>query len=173
MRLARRTLEECFGSDRGGTGAIDDWLREEGASFVTLRRGGELRGCIGTIKFHRSLYEDVRSNAEAAAFRDSRFSPLREDELAGVDVEVSVLSPLEAMSVESEEDLLEQLRPNVDGLVIKCEGCRGTFLPQVWRSLPEPVDFVRQIKVKAGLAEDFWSPEMKVWRYVVTSWKED
>jgi AMMECR1 domain-containing protein len=87
-------------------------------------------------------------------------------------IEVSLLSPLEAVGFSSEEELLAQIRPAIDGLVLEYGEYRGTFLPAVWENLPRPADFLRQLKRKAGLETDFWSPEMKVWRVTVDHWSE-
>ncbi len=148
------------------------WLQSEGACFVTLRCHGRLRGCIGTLRAHRSLLEDVETNALAAAFRDPRFSPLQADELNDLVIEISLLSPLERLRCADEADLLRQLRPGVDGLLLECGHHRGTFLPAVWRELREPRRFLRHLKLKAGLAEDFWGPELIVRRYTTQSWSE-
>lgn len=146
---------------------------EPGAAFVTLTLDGRLRGCIGSLTAYRPLLDDVRSNARAAAFRDPRFSPLTREEFARVDVEVSVLTPAEPMSFSSEEHLLAQLIPHVDGLVLEASGRRGTFLPQVWDQLPDPRDFVAHLKRKAGLPETYWGPDVRVSRYRVTKHTDD
>lgn len=152
--------------------ALAAWLREPGASFVTLTRGGELRGCIGTLEAHRPLGVDVRENAIAAAFRDPRFSPLSRAEFDAVCVEVSVLSPSEPLVVANEIEALSRLRPHIDGVVFEYGRYRSTFLPQVWDQLPEPADFLAQLKRKAGLGLDFWSDAVRLSRYTVTKWKE-
>jgi AmmeMemoRadiSam system protein A len=144
-----------------------------GATFVTLRRDGELRGCIGTVEAWRTLADDVRANALAAAFRDPRFSPLRARELAHLAIEVSVLNPSERMPERQEEALAAALRPGVDGVVLECNRHRATFLPQVWAQLPRPQDFLRALKCKAGLGESFWSDEVRVSRYTVEKFTED
>lgn len=148
------------------------WLTEPGASFVTLTRQGELRGCIGTLEAHRPLGVDVRENAVAAAFRDPRFTPLTVAEFEEIRVEVSLLSPSEALVVESEADALAALRPNVDGVVFEYGHYRSTFLPQVWAQLPEPAEFMAHLKRKAGLAADFWADQVRLSRYTVSKWKE-
>lgn len=148
------------------------WLREPGACFVTLTRQGELRGCIGTLEAHRPLAVDVRENAVAAAFRDPRFRPLSRAEFEEIRVEVSLLSPTEALAVASEEHALAALRPGVDGIVFEYRHFRSTFLPQAWEQLPEPADFLAQLKRKAGLPPDFWADAVRLSRYTVTKWKE-
>ena len=142
-------------------------LRVPRATFVTLKRAGGLRGCIGSLEALRPLVEDVNANAFAAAFRDPRFPPVAAIELDGLAVCVSVLSEPEAIAAASELDLLDQLRPGVDGLILQAGHRRATFLPAVWESLPEPRAFLRQLKLKAGLAEDDWSSQTQVWRYAV------
>jgi hypothetical protein len=147
-------------------------LHAPGATFVTLTQRGELRGCIGSLEAWRPLDQDVRSNARAAAFRDPRFMPLGEDEVARTRVEVSLLAPAVPMTFSSEDDAMRQLRPGMDGVILECGMHRGTFLPQVWESLPEPRMFMAHLKQKAGLAADFWSPDVKLFRYEVQKWKE-
>jgi len=137
------------------------------ASFVTLHINQQLRGCIGSLEAHRPLVEDVAENAFAAAFRDPRFAPVSEREFDQLAYHISILSPTEAMTFESENDLLKKLRPGVDGLVLSEQGRRGTFLPSVWEQLPEPRQFLAQLKVKAGFAADYWSDSIRVERYTV------
>lgn len=145
--------------------AFDNILTAPGASFVTLHRHGQLRGCIGCLEAHQALVTDVAQNAFSSAFRDPRFPPLKKEELEGLTLDISVLGKPEAMLFSSEQDLLSQLRPGIDGLILEDDGQRGTFLPTVWESLPQPDDFFRQLKRKAGLPEQHWSEGIKVWRY--------
>ncbi|HKJ77676.1 MAG TPA: AmmeMemoRadiSam system protein A [Gammaproteobacteria bacterium] len=144
-------------------------LRPQRATFVTLERSGELRGCIGSLEAVRPLVEDVAHNAFAAAFSDPRFPPLATSERADLEVSISVLSPPEPMAFESEADLVRQLRPGVDGLILEEKGRRGTFLPAVWSSLPQPHRFFEQLKLKAGLPPDYWSPTVQAARYTTES----
>jgi AmmeMemoRadiSam system protein A len=111
------------------------------------------------------LVVDVADNAFAAAFRDPRFDPLAEWELDGLDLDISVLTPPEPMQFRDEPDLLRQLCPATDGLILEDRGRRGTFLPAVWQSLPEPELFLAELKHKAGLPATYWSPTIKVSRY--------
>lgn len=147
-------------------------LQEPGATFVTLTQHGQLRGCIGSLEAWRPLDQDVRDNARAAAFRDPRFLPLSADELGRTRVEVSLLAVPTELTFRDEQDAIQQLRPGIDGVIFECHGRRGTFLPQVWDNLPERHKFFDHLKLKAGFAPDFWSPEVKLWRYEVTKWKE-
>jgi AmmeMemoRadiSam system protein A len=144
-------------------------LRAKRASFVTLRRNGELRGCIGTLEGDVPLVVGVAENAFKAAFRDPRFSPLAEEDLSEIEIHISVLSLLERVEVSSESDLLAKLRPGVDGVVLQQDLQRGTFLPSVWEDLPDAAQFVRQLKRKAGLPAEHWSDTLEVWRYTAES----
>lgn len=148
------------------------WLDEPGACFVTLQLERRLRGCIGTIEPYRPLGEDTAENARAAAFHDPRFPPLTAAEFPVVELEVSVLSPLEPLAICGESDLLAQLRPGQDGVLLSAGSRRGTFLPQVWEQLPDPRQFLAHLKAKAGLPARAWSPDWQFFRYQVHSWRE-
>lgn len=171
LALARAAIARRFGSDTPEP-AITDTLRQPGAVFVTLTQQGRLRGCIGSLEAWRPLADDVCKNAVAAAFRDPRFPPLAQEELVNTRVEVSLLGTPEAMRFSGEADALAQMRPNIDGIIFECNGRRSTFLPQVWEQLPEPPQFMAHLKQKAGFSPDFWSPDVKLWRYGVDKWKE-
>ena len=147
-------------------------LHQPGATFVTLTRQGELRGCIGSVEAFRPLDQDVRENARAASFRDPRFAPLRAGELFATRVEVSLLTPAEPIRFATEEDAVRQLRQGIDGVILESERHRGTFLPQVWESVTDPWQFMSELKRKAGLAEDFWSKDLRLYRYEVQKWSE-
>jgi len=140
-------------------------LAEQGACFVTLNCDDRLRGCIGTLEAFQSLALDVADNAYSAAFRDPRFSPLTIDEYSRIEIHISVLTPASPVIFQSEQDLIEQLNPQIDGLILSLGHQRGTFLPSVWESLPDPREFLLHLKRKAGLPADFWSDEIKVERY--------
>jgi len=148
-------------------GDYPEKLQALGASFVTLEINQQLRGCIGTLEAYQPLIQDVAQNAYAAAFRDPRFDPLTIEEYPNITKHISILSPSSPMFFTSEDDLLRQIRPNVDGLVLSELGYRGTFLPSVWESLPEPKLFLQHLKLKAGLPENYWSKTLKVSRYTV------
>ncbi len=140
-------------------------LRPHRATFVTLQRQGVLRGCIGHLEPLQPLVVDVAENAFAAAFRDPRFPPLREAESTDLELHISILSPATRLEFSSEQDLIGQLQPGSDGLILEDGSARGTFLPSVWEALPEPKDFFTQLKRKAGLSPSHWSPTLKVYRY--------
>lgn len=142
-------------------------LQEVKATFVTLTIHDALRGCIGTLQAFRPLVEDVAHNAFAAAFHDPRFPRLSRKELDRLHLHISILSTPEPIRYTDEQDLLAQLRPGVDGLILEEGYYRGTFLPQVWDSLPDPKQFLRHLKLKAGLPPDYWSKAIKMQRYSV------
>ena len=138
-------------------------LRERRGSFVTLTKEDRLRGCIGTLEATRPLVEDTARNAFAAAFQDPRFSPLTQDELDLLQIKISILSLNIPIEFASEPELLRQLRPGIDGLIIQQGELRATFLPAVWDSLPNPADFLRELKRKAGITAN--NPPLLAWRY--------
>lgn len=148
------------------------FLADPGATFVTLKVEGELRGCVGSLDPRRPLGEDVRANAQAAAFDDPRFPPLDCADYDALEVEVSVLSESAPIVVASERELHAQLRPGIDGVTLQWGGRRATFLPQVWESLPDPREFLGHLKRKAGLPLDFWSDELAISRYTVEKFTE-
>lgn len=140
------------------------------SSFVTLQLRGSLRGCIGSLQAVHPLARDVALHAFGAAFRDPRFPALATQELQHLDIHISVLSAAVPMQFASELDLLEQLRPGVDGLVLQEGAHRATFLPDVWQNLPDPVQFLSQLKLKAGLSRNHWSSSLTMERYTTESW---
>ncbi len=142
-------------------------LREPGATFVTLKSEGRLRGCVGSLQARRALVEDVARNAFAAAFRDSRFPPLARSELPSLELHISRLTPPTPLPARSREELLGAMLPGVDGLVLEDPPYRATFLPQVWEALPDPRQFLAELCLKAGLAPDHWSETLRWSRYRV------
>ncbi len=174
--IARRELARGLGpspaSDEAEAARGEPWLHEPGAVFVSLHRHGVLRGCVGSLFAHRPLLDDLRDNAVAAATRDSRFPPVEAQELGELEIEVTELCPPEPLTFTSEADALAQLRPGMDGVVLRSGARRATFLPQVWESLPEPETFLAHLKRKAGLAEDFWDDDVQLERYRARKWSE-
>ncbi|MEW5972669.1 MAG: AmmeMemoRadiSam system protein A, partial [Pseudomonadota bacterium] len=139
----------------------------ERACFVTLNLEQRLRGCIGNLQPIQPLVRDVAENAFNAAFRDPRFAPLHPAELDALDIHISILGLPEIIAAGSEQELLGQLRPGRDGLIIEARGRRATFLPSVWAQLPKPADFLMQLRHKAGLPPRGWEEGMRAWRYGV------
>lgn len=140
-------------------------LQEIRATFVTLEIEGQLRGCIGMLEAMYPLVVDIASNAFSAAFRDYRFAPLTESEFSRLEIHLSILTPSEPIPFSTEQDLIRQLRPGIDGLIMQEGGRRGTFLPAVWESLSEPEEFLQHLKLKSGLPKNYWSDTLKVYRY--------
>ena len=152
---------------------LPESLSRDGACFVTLTKHGALRGCIGSLEARRALVLDVRENAVAAAFHDPRFPPVRLEELDDLHVEVSVLSSPQPLSYDGPDDLIAQLRPGVDGVVIERGWNRATFLPQVWEKLPDPRQFLEHLCIKAFLPADAYrSPGLDVYTYQVEKFHE-
>ena len=141
--------------------------------FVTLTRSGQLRGCIGNLTSTDPLVSGVRRNAINAAFHDPRFAPLSASELDEIEIEISILTEPQPIEYHDADDLLNTLRPHVDGVIIRKEAASATFLPQVWEQLPRPQDFLTHLCMKAGLASDAWQhSQLEVSRYGVQYFEE-
>ncbi|TCS60386.1 AmmeMemoRadiSam system protein A [Varunaivibrio sulfuroxidans] len=168
IALAARAI--AYGLDHGVAMAVDPTaypplLAEPGAVFVTLKKKGQLRGCIGSSTAFRPLVQDIADNAFSAAFRDTRFLPMTRAEMADMEISLSLLSPSREMTFHGERDLLTQLRPQIDGLIIDDGVHRALFLPQVWEQLPTPNLFLSHLKAKAGMSEDDLPPDTRAWRF--------
>ncbi|MCP4188514.1 MAG: AmmeMemoRadiSam system protein A [Gammaproteobacteria bacterium] len=168
LDIARRSIESGV---NGGLALkidrnqIDKKLTIESASFVTLTQNDQLRGCMGNLQASEALAQSVANTAYNAAFRDPRFPSLTADELNQTSIDISILSPMEPMSVSSRADLLTQLQAGNDGLMIEDGLRRSTFLPKVWESLQDPEEFISHLMIKAGLPADHWSDTIQVYRY--------
>ncbi|MGD8424947.1 MAG: AmmeMemoRadiSam system protein A [Gammaproteobacteria bacterium] len=176
LRIARESITHGLASQRPLTIAADDLvgaLGEPRATFVTLMQRDMLRGCLGSMEPVRPLAAAVSEAAFGAAFRDSRFPPLRAGELGDTTIHVSVLSDLEPLTAVSEQLLLAQLHAGADGLVLEEGWRRATFLPKVWSQLAEPQAFLRALKQKAGLPPDYWSGSLRFHRYSTHSFSEE
>ncbi len=168
LKIARQSIEHGLQQDRSLPIDSQDFAAElqvRRAVFVTLTIDEALRGCVGTMESSQPLVANVAKYAYSAAFRDPRFPPVTARDLSLLHIEISVLSDLEPMVFESETDLVSQVRAGVDGLLLEEGSYRGTLLPSVWKCLPEPRDFLRQLKRKAGLPSDYWSNQLRLWRY--------
>jgi len=176
LTLARGAIGARLGLSSVASGPSatgnDSWLDRPGATFVTLRLGQDLRGCIGSLMAHRPLRRDVQDNALAAAFQDPRFRPLTVPEFHEMTVEVSVLSAPEPISYSNRAEALAALRPGIDGVVLTAAGRRATFLPQVWDELPDREVFIAHLLRKAGLPAGFWDDSVRLERYTVTAFEE-
>lgn len=174
LQVARQSIKH--GLQKGSklqviTSDYSKELQQHAASFVTLHKYGQLRGCIGALEAYQPLINDIAEHAFAAAFQDPRFSALEENEYDDLDVDISVIGKAEPMIFENEEDLLQQIQPNIDGLIIEFGYNRGTFLPSVWEQLPDKKDFLNHLKMKAGLPTHWWDNTVKISRYETFSFE--
>lgn len=168
LGIARNAISRRLGiSDKKNSDSetLPGELMKKRATFVTLTIGGRLRGCIGMLEACRPLAKDVAENAIAAAFEDPRFPPLTKKEFEKLEIHISILSPSEEIKFYSEADLLRQIRPGVDGLILQEGFRRGTFLPSVWEELPKKELFWAHLKLKAGLPANYWSDTLRIFRY--------
>lgn len=147
--------------------SYDAALQQKRATFVTLHKQHKLRGCIGVLEPIRPLALDVSNNAFSAAFSDHRFPPVTADEITQLHIHISILSTPTPVHFTSEHDLVEQLRPGIDGLIMQEGHHRGTFLPSVWDTVKEKDEFIKHLKNKSGLPENYWSDSITVQRYTV------
>ncbi|MBI5889074.1 MAG: AmmeMemoRadiSam system protein A [Nitrosomonadales bacterium] len=201
LHLARAAIARELGF-RSDDLPRTSWLEQPGATFVTLTLHGRMHGCIGSLEARLPLIDDVRQNAIAAAFEDPRYPPLTREEFADVVIDVALLSTPEEIHFRSEQDALQQLHPGLDGVTLEYDPAatateqadsglleqatvrataesaplgrpnRATFLPHAWADLPEPRDYLAELKTQAGLPEDFWSDDIKLSRYTVKKWHE-
>ena len=160
LRLAREAMERGV---RGEELPLLDLsslplvLREEGSSFVTITSHGQLRGCVGALEAYQPLAEDVRLHAVAAALKDPRFPPVKEEELSGIQIEISRLTCPVPLEYKDPNDLLSKLRPHVDGVILRDDFYhRATFLPQVWEKISSPAGFLDNLCYKMGVEPDLW-----------------
>jgi AmmeMemoRadiSam system protein A len=176
LELARQAIHSAVHGETLPTidmAALPPSLCEPGASFVTLTRLGQLRGCIGALEAVLPLVEDVRQHAIAAALQDFRFPPVQPEELPTLCIEISRLSEPKDVDYESAQDLVEKLRPGIDGVTLKDGVRRATFLPQVWEKLPDPEVFLSHLCQKMGAPPDLWrSGELQVQVYQVEEFHE-
>jgi AmmeMemoRadiSam system protein A len=180
VRLARQTLSGHLSKkipqheiDSLNAALTDPCFSGSCGTFVTLTIDGNLRGCIGNLTSKESMVSGVRRNAVNAAFHDPRFSPLSSSELDRVSIEVSILSEPRPMDYRDAADLLQKLRPHIDGVILRKGIASATFLPQVWEQLPQPQDFLKHLCQKAGLAADAWQhSNLEVSTYQVQYFEE-
>lgn len=177
LHLAREAVESAVKGEElpplDGS-SLSENLREEGTSFVTLTRRGQLRGCIGALEAYQSLAEDVREHAAGAALKDPRFAPVTEVELSEIQIEISRLTRPTPLEYKDAKDLLSKLRPHIDGVILH-DGPhhRATFLPQVWEKLPDPAGFLSNLCYKMGLEPDLWRRKhLEVLTYQVEEFHE-
>lgn len=176
LRLARESIEHAVGGSSLpplDLQSLTPTLKENGASFVTLTIHGNLRGCIGTLEAYQPLAEDVREHAVAAALQDPRFPPVDKSELGRIQIEVSRLTAPQELEYESGGDLLKKLNPHVDGVILKYDRRKATFLPQVWEKIPDPAEFLNQLCYKMGVHANVWrDTKLQVFVYQVEEFHE-
>lgn len=173
LDLARRAIASQFTEPKSDlTVPLLAPLQASGASFVTLYKHGQLRGCIGTSQAWRGLAEDVADNALRAAFADPRFPPLQAEELPEIRLSLSLISAATPIEFADRATLLAQLRPRIDGLILESGAHRALFLPVVWAQLPNREEFLAHLLHKAGLAADHWSDQLKAWRFTAEEFAE-
>lgn len=176
VRLARETITSLLGTKQD---KIDPeilkapvFLERRGV-FVTLQKGGQLRGCIGSLTGNEALAQGIRHQAENAAFYDSRFTKVEASELEDIAIEISILSEPTPLDFTDPEDLIMKLRPHIDGVILTYGRYQSTFLPQVWDQLSKPEDFLGHLAMKAGLPREGWKDDgVKISIYQVQHFNE-
>ena len=177
LTLARQAIEDAV-LERPFTPLnlenLPEALRQYGATFVTLTIQGNLRGCIGALEAYQPLAEDVCEHAIGAAMQDYRFPPVGVNELKDIKIEISRLTSPQALDYQTPEELQEQLRPHVDGVILRDGPRRSTFLPHVWEKLPQPADFLNHLCAKMGANPNLWREKpLQVYTYQVEEFHED
>ncbi len=154
-------------------GQLPRALLAQRATFVTLNIAGRLRGCRGSILPQQSLIADVANNAFQSGFGDPRFTPLTAEELERLEFHISILSSPRRIDCRSEAELLDELRPDVDGLILRDGQRQSLFLPSVWAQIPDARVFLQQLRLKAGLSADHWSPTFEAYRFGTESFGDE
>lgn len=170
--IARAAVASLHGGSPPARPRDEPWLEEPRACFVSLHEDGDLRGCVGAIEPRQALFDEVVHCARAAASEDGRFEPVASWEVPRLDVEVSVLSPLEPLPAASEEEALRALRRGIDGVVLEAGGRRAVFIPRMWDQLPDPGAFLFHLRRKAGLPAE-WLPGTRLRRFTAESYEEE
>lgn len=161
LKLARHAIASEFSEQQALIALETTLMQRHTACFVTLNIEGKLRGCIGNLESRDSLVKAIPRNAKQAAFKDQRFKPLSLEELPVIEIELSILTPMQAIEISSEADLLNTIRPGIDGLLFESGKNRATFLPSVWQQVPDPKQFLVQLKRKAGLGANYWNSDVR------------
>ncbi|MFW6231381.1 MAG: AmmeMemoRadiSam system protein A [Nanoarchaeota archaeon] len=177
LRLARKSIADYLEGmqEPKVTEKVPKELLNDHGTFVTLTINGELRGCIGSIMPRQAIYKDVIENAQAAAFRDPRFPPLKPEELTQISIEISILSLAKKYPYKTAIELLGKIKEDHPGVILRKGMRSATFLPQVWEQLPDAEDFLMHLCMKAGLPPDAWNDEgdpVNIELYTVESFSE-
>ncbi len=178
LELARKSIADRLGVSWEPSPELDSLAKDpvfesRRGTFVTLKIDGQLRGCIGNLVPEKPLAKGVKDNAVNAAFNDPRFAPLSKEEFPRIQIEVSLLTEPMPLEYRNSQELLEKIRPNVDGLIISNGPYSATFLPQVWEQLPDKKSFLSNLCMKAGLPADEWKKgDLQVYTYQVRYFEE-
>lgn len=176
LELARRTLEKYFQNKDILQIEIDDLsdsLKEKKGVFISLWKNEDLRGCIGCLEGIKPIFEMVIENSLASALFDTRFLPVKKEELSDIKIEISIIEPLEKIDFSKTEDLIKHLNKNKPGILIKKGAHQATFLPQVWEDLKTPEEFLSHLCSKAGMKEGCWKNiDFEIYQYQVNVFKE-
>lgn len=175
LRLVRETIGQRLGlvDSVDQSGLEENELQQDLATFVTLKIDGRLRGCIGNLEATGPLLQSLTTNARQAAFHDHRFAPVGPEEFKRLTIDISILTRPQRLEYSGGDDLLKQLRPGIDGVILKRGRARATFLPQVWEQLPRPQQFLEHLCLKAGLHRSAWQePDVEIFLYQVQSFEE-
>lgn len=173
LKLARETLKYYFeGEEYNASDEVKRKYNEKRACFVTLTKKCNLRGCVGSIIPSKKLWVDVQENAINSAFHDTRFLPLKKDELKDIKIEISVLTLPEKLSFKDSDELLKKLNKNL-GVIIKKGFNQAVYLPQVWEEIAGKKEFLGSLCMKAGLHRDCWKEKIEVYVFRVEKVKED
>jgi AmmeMemoRadiSam system protein A len=164
LNLCRNVILSKFNKDTLYTGHAPVFT-QLGACFVTLKKNNNLRGCIGSIIAHQPLINDIVEHAKDAAFRDPRFNPVEQNEVDSLTIDISILSEPQPMTFRDEQDLLEQIVPFSDGIIIKDKNRQAVYLPSVWEDLPDKAMFLNSLKIKAGLPPEHFSDTFEAYRF--------
>ncbi len=176
LKLVKETIAQRLGLiDAVDQSGLDEpELNRDLATFVTIKIGGKLRGCIGNLEATGPLLESLTRNARQAAFHDHRFTPLTAKEFEKIHIDISILTPPVQLQFQDGDDLLRKLRPGIDGVILKKGNARATFLPQVWKQLESPRLFLEHLCLKAGLPRGGWRDRgLEIYLYQVQSFDED
>lgn len=168
LQIVARGLQKAATEHKHYSPSRQDYSDEifnKGASFVTLKKNNELRGCVGTVIPHEAIAQDVAKNTFSAAMEDDRFPPLSKEELPFLSFSISLLTGFEAINYTDSDDLLSQIKTGIDGIIIRDGDRQGLFLPSVWKTLPDKEEFMKQLKIKAGINPSYWSENLKVYRF--------
>jgi AmmeMemoRadiSam system protein A len=163
LTTARQSISLAVNRLKPQSISIEDYphsLQQWGASFVTLTKKEILRGCVGTLEAYQPLVEDVREHAIAAAMHDYRFPPVQADEIDDLNIEISRLTSPVRIDYQDPIELVQKLRPGIDGVLLRDGFQRATFLPQVWEKLPGPDDFLSHLCLKMGSSANLWKRKL-------------